>query len=77
MQICMLFKLDICLYFDHGWQITTLSLILLVNVAAFGLVLAVTVFLLGGTARICAVGWICAVFNIAVFAAPLSIMVLN
>ncbi|CAB4316045.1 unnamed protein product [Prunus armeniaca] len=55
-------------------KITTMSLILLVNVAAFGLVTAVTVFLLGEAKRISAVGWMCAVFNIAVFAAPLSIM---
>ncbi|XP_008218389.1 PREDICTED: bidirectional sugar transporter NEC1-like [Prunus mume] len=55
-------------------KITTMSLILLVNVAAFGLVTAVTVFLLGEAKRLSAVGWMCAVFNIAVFAAPLSIM---
>ncbi|BFG37277.1 hypothetical protein CerSpe_235510 [Prunus speciosa] len=55
-------------------KITTMSLILLVNVAAFGLVMAVTVFLLGEAKRVSAVGWLCAVFNIAVFAAPLSIM---
>lgn len=55
-------------------QIFTLNLILLVNVA-FGLTLAATIFLLSGTKRVAAVGWICAVFNIAVFAAPLSIMV--
>lgn len=52
-----------------------MSLILLVNVAAFGLAMAVTVFLLGEAKRVSAVGWMCAVFNIAVFAAPLSIMV--
>ncbi|CAL9003722.1 unnamed protein product, partial [Prunus brigantina] len=65
---------------DKAWKntladmITTMSLILLVNVAAFGLVMAVTVFLLGEAKRVSAVGWMCAVFNIAVFAAPLSIM---
>ncbi|RXH82535.1 hypothetical protein DVH24_036876 [Malus domestica] len=61
-------------YASKNDKITTLIWILLVNVAALGLVLAVTFFLLGGTVRISAVGWICAVFNIAVFAAPLSIM---
>ncbi|KAK9919322.1 hypothetical protein M0R45_027926 [Rubus argutus] len=54
-------------------KIFTLSLVLLVNVV-FGLTLAITVFLISGTKRVTALGWICAVFNIAVFAAPLSIM---
>ncbi|KAK9919319.1 hypothetical protein M0R45_027923 [Rubus argutus] len=54
-------------------KIFTLSLVLLVNVV-FGLTLAITVFLANGTKRVTALGWICAVFNIGVFAAPLSIM---
>ncbi|KAL6146884.1 hypothetical protein ACLB2K_057561 [Fragaria x ananassa] len=60
-------------YAPKEQRIFTLNLILLVNVA-FGLTLAATIFLLSGTKRVAAVGWICAVFNIAVFAAPLSIM---
>lgn len=60
----------------HWIQVATLSMILLLNVVGIGLVMVVTVFFLNGTKRVSAVGWICAVFNIAVFAAPLSIMVI-
>ncbi|KAF8017629.1 hypothetical protein BT93_H2734 [Corymbia citriodora subsp. variegata] len=50
------------------------KLLLLFNVGGFGVIMALTVFLLKGWQRINAVGWICAAFNLAVFAAPLSIM---
>ncbi|KAJ7978217.1 Bidirectional sugar transporter SWEET [Quillaja saponaria] len=55
-------------------KIYSLGLILLFDVGAFGLVMVVTIFFLKGLNRVHAVGWICAAFNIAVFAAPLSIM---
>ncbi|KAH7543394.1 hypothetical protein FEM48_Zijuj02G0179400 [Ziziphus jujuba var. spinosa] len=52
----------------------TLRLILLFNMVAYGLMMVVTIFLFKGSGRVNAVGWICAAFNLAVFAAPLSIM---
>ncbi|CAB4270889.1 unnamed protein product [Prunus armeniaca] len=48
--------------------------ILVLNVAAFGLVVAITFLLVGEDKRVSTVGWICAVFGVAVFAAPLLIM---
>ncbi|XP_075633320.1 bidirectional sugar transporter NEC1-like [Castanea sativa] len=44
------------------------------NIGAFGLIMVTTIFLLKGSKRVNAIGWICAVYNLAVFAAPLSIM---
>ncbi|XP_034203854.1 bidirectional sugar transporter SWEET9-like [Prunus dulcis] len=55
-------------------KITTMIQILVLNVAAFGSVVAVTFLLVGEDKRVSTVGWICAVFGIAVFAAPLLIM---
>ncbi|VVA12585.1 PREDICTED: bidirectional sugar transporter [Prunus dulcis] len=57
-------------------KITTMIQILVLNVAAFGSVVAVTFLLVGEDKRVSTVGWICAVFGIAVFAAPLLIMVI-
>lgn len=53
----------------------TLKLLGLFNVVGYGLMLALTFLLLKGAQRVNAVGWICAAFNLAVFAAPLGIMV--
>lgn len=57
-------------------QISTLALILIADVGGIGVTLIITTFIVKGPNRVHAVGWICAIFNIAVFAAPLSIMVL-
>ncbi|BBG98033.1 Nodulin MtN3 family protein [Prunus dulcis] len=57
-------------------KITTMIQILVLNVAAFGSVVAVTFLLVGEDKRVSTVGWICAVFGIVVFAAPLLIMVI-
>ncbi|CAI0547723.1 unnamed protein product [Linum tenue] len=48
--------------------------VLLSSLGAYGLMMLVTVFLVHGSARVNAVGWICAAFNIAVFASPLSVV---
>jgi len=50
-------------------------MILIADVGGFGLTMLVTIFAMTGINRVRAVGWVCAIFNIAVFAAPLSIMV--
>ncbi|GAV86152.1 MtN3_slv domain-containing protein, partial [Cephalotus follicularis] len=52
----------------------TMKLLLVFNFGVYSLMLALTYLLVKGSKRVTAVGWICAVFNLAVFAAPLSIM---
>ncbi|KAK1553556.1 hypothetical protein Q3G72_000379 [Acer saccharum] len=52
----------------------TVKLILLLNVGAIGLVMFITNCLIKGPKRMTAVGWICVAYNIATFAAPLSIV---
>ncbi|XP_037497103.1 bidirectional sugar transporter SWEET9-like [Jatropha curcas] len=52
----------------------TLKLILVFNIGAFGLMILLTMLLIKGSQRVNTVGWICAAFSVAVFAAPLSIM---
>jgi solute carrier family 50 protein (sugar transporter) len=61
--------------FYNELQISTLVLILIADIGGFGLTMIITFFVVKGTFRVHAVGLICAIFNIAVFAAPLSIMV--
>ncbi|KAK9692036.1 hypothetical protein RND81_09G237200 [Saponaria officinalis] len=53
---------------------STLKLLILFNMGGISLVLLLTGLLTKGTKRIEAVGWINAVINICVFAAPLSVM---
>ncbi|TXG66228.1 hypothetical protein EZV62_007503 [Acer yangbiense] len=55
----------------------TVKLILLLNVGAIGLVMFITNCLIKGPKRMTAVGWICVAYNIATFAAPLSIVTPN
>ncbi|OWM67357.1 bidirectional sugar transporter SWEET9-like [Punica granatum] len=62
------------IYASKGAKMFTLKLLVLFNVLGFGIMLALTMWLLKGPRRVNAVGWICAAFNLAVFAAPLGIM---
>uniref|UniRef100_A0A7N0TZ86 Bidirectional sugar transporter SWEET n=1 Tax=Kalanchoe fedtschenkoi TaxID=63787 RepID=A0A7N0TZ86_KALFE len=53
----------------------TVKLILASNVGALGLIILITVvFVKTNAMRVTIVGWTCAIINLAVFAAPLSIM---
>ncbi|CAK9178513.1 unnamed protein product [Ilex paraguariensis] len=61
-------------YAPKKLKIFTVRLILLFNVGGLGLIMLVSFFLVKGPKRVMLIGWICAVFNLAVFAAPLSIM---
>lgn len=58
-------------------QILTMLLILIADGGGLGLTIVVSTFIVKGSNRVHAVGLICAIFNIAVFASPLSIMVLS
>ncbi|KAI6692827.1 hypothetical protein NL676_020537 [Syzygium grande] len=62
------------IYASTKEKMYTAKLLLVFNVGGFGVMMALTIFLLKGRQRINAVGWICAAFNLAVFASPLSIM---
>ena len=56
-------------------QVGTLKMIALLNVASLGTVMLLTILFSKGPKRIIAVGYIAAGVNIAIFAAPLSIIV--
>ncbi|XP_012841128.1 PREDICTED: bidirectional sugar transporter SWEET9-like [Erythranthe guttata] len=56
-------------------QIFTMKLIIVFNVGGLGLITGVSLVAFKGVKRVSFVGWVCAIFTIAVFAAPLSIMV--
>ncbi|XP_030475899.1 bidirectional sugar transporter SWEET9-like [Syzygium oleosum] len=62
------------IYASTKEKMYTAKLLLVFNIGGFGVMMGLTIFLLKGRQRINAVGWICAAFNLAVFAAPLSIM---
>ncbi|KAG5093167.1 hypothetical protein JHK82_051945 [Glycine max] len=62
------------IYAPRKQKISTLVMILIADIGGFGLTMLITTFAVKGINRVHAVGWICAIFNIAVFAAPLSIM---
>jgi len=56
-------------------QVSTIKILLLLNVFGFGAMLLITLFLTKGSKRLSVIGWISLVFNISVFAAPLGVMV--
>ncbi|KAI6692398.1 hypothetical protein NL676_020108 [Syzygium grande] len=53
----------------------TTKLMLLFNVGGFRVTMALTILLLKGQHHVNTIGWICAAFSLAVFAAPFSIIV--
>ncbi|XP_068651972.1 bidirectional sugar transporter N3-like [Aristolochia californica] len=61
-------------YASKKARIVTLRWLLLLNVGAFSSILLLTLFLAKGLTRLKVMGWICMVFTISVFVAPLSIM---
>ncbi|KAH6815928.1 Nodulin MtN3 family protein [Perilla frutescens var. frutescens] len=62
------------IYAPKKSKIFTMCLIFLFNVGGLGVVVAVSVLAFHGPKRVSLVGWICCIFNLAVFAAPFSIM---
>lgn len=58
-------------------QVKTGMLILLLNVVGMGLIVSLTYFLAKGSTRGNIVGWICLVFSLCVFVAPLFVVVSN
>ncbi|XP_054808177.1 bidirectional sugar transporter NEC1-like [Prosopis cineraria] len=62
------------IYAPRKQKISTLLMLAFFDVGGFSLTMIITIFVFKGINRVHAVGWVCAIFNIAVFAAPLSIM---
>ncbi|KAI4343576.1 hypothetical protein L6164_010910 [Bauhinia variegata] len=61
-------------YAPNKARLSTIKLLLLLNVFGFGAMLLSTLYLTKGAKRLNVIGWICLVFNISVFAAPLGIL---
>ncbi|XP_047938290.1 bidirectional sugar transporter NEC1-like [Salvia hispanica] len=55
-------------------KLFTMGFILIFNVGGLGLVMTVSLLAFHGANRVSLVGWICCIINLAVFAAPFSIM---
>ncbi|KAG8369354.1 hypothetical protein BUALT_Bualt14G0002600 [Buddleja alternifolia] len=62
------------IYASKKAKISVVRLILLFNVGGLGLIMIVSLLVVKSSKRVSAVGWMCAITNIAVFAAPLCIM---
>ncbi|KAI3470278.1 hypothetical protein Pfo_026941 [Paulownia fortunei] len=62
------------LYAPKKTKIFTMRLILLFVVGGLGLIMVVSLLVFKGSKRVSLIGWTCAIINIAVFAAPLSVM---
>ncbi|KAI3772379.1 hypothetical protein L6452_03564 [Arctium lappa] len=61
-------------YASKRTKISTIKFISVFNIGGLGTVLVLSLVLVKGPKRVEVVGWTCAVINLAVFAAPLSIM---
>ncbi|CAK9176374.1 unnamed protein product [Ilex paraguariensis] len=61
------------IYAPKKTKISTVSLILLLNVGSFGVILLFSLLLVKGHKRVILVGWIGTVINVLAFAAPLGI----
>lgn len=59
-------------------QIYTAKLLIFFNIGFLGLIILSTSLIIRESyLRLTAVGWICAIFSVCVYAAPLSVMVIN
>ncbi|KAE8676742.1 Bidirectional sugar transporter SWEET13 [Hibiscus syriacus] len=62
------------IYATKSDRIYTTKLLVFFNIGALGLIILVTLASFHGPLRVSIVGWICAIFSVCVFAAPLSII---
>nr|KJB23187.1 hypothetical protein B456_004G086000 [Gossypium raimondii] len=65
------------IYATKTARIYTTKLVIFFNIVALGLIILVTLVFFKGHLRVSIVGWICAIFSVCVFAAPLSIITPN
>ena len=61
-------------YADRKAKIFTAKIVVLLNIAGFGLIFLLTLFAFHGETRVVSLGWICVGFSVCVFVAPLSII---
>ncbi|CAN1228011.1 Bidirectional sugar transporter NEC1 [Linum grandiflorum] len=66
--------LSVYLFYSPSRELMFTVKMLVCSLGGYGAMMLVTEFWLRGSSRMNTIGWICAVFNIAVFAAPLSIV---
>ncbi|MFS7971425.1 putative SWEET sugar transporter [Helianthus anomalus] len=74
---CFIETLYICFFLFYApkkARMESLKLIVLLIVVGFGLIVALTQFLASGVTRGVIVGWICLVFSLCVFVAPLGVV---
>ncbi|GMJ01098.1 homolog of Medicago truncatula MTN3 [Hibiscus trionum] len=62
------------IYATKTARVYTTKLLIFFNIGALGLIILVTLASFHGRLRVTIVGWICAIFSVCVFAAPLSII---
>ncbi|XP_076920972.1 bidirectional sugar transporter SWEET9-like [Bidens hawaiensis] len=74
---CFIETLYICFFLFYApkkARMESLKIIVLLIVVGFGLIVVLTQFLASGVARGVIVGWICLVFSLCVFVAPLGVL---
>ncbi|KVH98975.1 SWEET sugar transporter [Cynara cardunculus var. scolymus] len=74
---CFIQTFYICfflIYAPKKARIESVKLIVLMIVVGFGLIVALTQFLAHGATRVAIVGWICLIFALCVFVAPLGVV---
>ncbi|KAL8230494.1 hypothetical protein R6Q57_000272 [Mikania cordata] len=74
---CFIETLYICFFLFYApkkARMESLKLIILLIVVGFGLIVVLTQFLASGVTRGVIVGWICLVFSLCVFVAPLGVV---
>ncbi|EEF51728.1 bidirectional sugar transporter SWEET12 [Ricinus communis] len=74
---CLIETIYITLFITYApkqARITTLKILLLLNFGGFCLILLLSHFLAKGSERATILGWVCVIFSVSVFAAPLSVM---
>ncbi|XP_057804876.1 bidirectional sugar transporter SWEET13-like [Salvia miltiorrhiza] len=72
---CFIETIYVCFYLFYAPnKVQTLKMIVLLIICGFGLIVVSTMFLVRPSQRAMVVGWICLVFSLCVFVAPLCIL---
>ncbi|CAK7336110.1 unnamed protein product [Dovyalis caffra] len=74
---CVIETIYIAIYVAYATResrVSTIKLLVSMNMGLFSSILLLTQFLVGGSVRVKALGWLCVAFSVCVFAAPLNIV---